>query len=156
MRYVQAEIQLTGSWSSLGTVRSETKRGAEYGSFGYSSEYLNDSQSYPVDPSLPLSPGVYSAAGSLHGAFRDASPDRWGRNLIERSLRATKPLGTISELDYLLGVSEASRIGNFRFAEDGEFEQSGQEIPTMVTLPRVMRLSEELEESDDDQITKEL
>jgi len=105
---------------------------------------------------LPLSPGVYSAAGSLHGAFRDASPDRWGRNLIERSLRATKPLGTISELDYLLGVSEASRIGNFRFAEDGEFEQSGHENPPMVTLPRVMRLSEELEESDDDQITKEL
>ena len=156
MRSVQAEIQLSGSWSSLGTLRSETKRGAEYGSFGYSGEYLNDSDSYPVDPSLPLNAGVYSAAGSLHGAFRDASPDRWGRNLIERSLRAAKPLGAISELDYLLGVSEASRIGNFRFAEDGEIEQSGQEIPTMVTLPRVMRLSEELEENDSYQITKEL
>jgi serine/threonine-protein kinase HipA len=156
MRSVQAEIQLSGSWLPLGTLRSETKRGAEYGSFGYSAEYLGEKEAYPVDPRLPMSSGSYSAAGSLHGAFRDAAPDRWGRNLIERAFRAKKPLGTISELDFLLGVSEASRIGNFRFQDHADFMQIRHEIPTMVTLPRVLRLSEELVDSDDYRITKEL
>lgn len=155
MRSVGVEIQLGGTWQALGQIRTETKRGFEYGAFGYSDYYLALKNAYPIEPTLRLHRGFFNADRSLHGAFRDAAPDRWGRNLIARSIRNSRPQGTISELDYLLGVSDFSRVGNFRFASD-QPKPIEPEIPTLLTLPKVLRLSEELESSDSFEVTKAL
>ncbi|HEY7853769.1 MAG TPA: HipA domain-containing protein [Aquiluna sp.] len=155
MRSVSVQIELAGSWQELGQIRSETKRGSEFGAFGYSDSYLSSDQSYAIEPALPLANGYSNARGSLHGAFRDAAPDRWGRNLITRAIRQSRPQGTISELDFLLGVSDVSRVGNFRFDAD-QNPASEIEIPTLTTLPRVLRLSEEFEQSENFEITKAL
>lgn len=155
MKSVGVEMQLSGAWEALGQIRTETKRGFEYGAFGYSDSYLALKGAYPIEPSLPMNRGFLSAAGSLPGAFRDAAPDRWGRNLIARSIRNSRPQGTISELDFLVGVSDFSRVGNFRFASD-QARPIETEIPTLLTLPRVLRLSEELESSDSFEVTKAL
>jgi serine/threonine-protein kinase HipA len=155
VRNVEVMVELEGSWHELGTLRSETKRGSEFGAFGYADSYLSNPDAYAVEPSLPMARGFFNSPGALHGAFRDAAPDRWGRNLITRAIRQSRPQGSISELDFLMGVGDFSRIGNFRFRSE-QATPIESEIPTLLTLPRVLRLSEELEQSDNFEVTKAL
>ena len=55
------------------------------------------------------------------GAIQDCGPDRWGRILIERAVRkkvlTQKPY---HEIDYVLALDDASRIGALRFRLDAE------------------------------------
>ena len=61
--------------------------------------------------------------------FADASPDRWGRMLMQRRLERDKRAGAaqrtarLHESDYLLGVHDAYRVGGLRFRLDdtGDF-----------------------------------
>lgn len=61
-------------------------------------------------PELPLRPGIQEPAPGLNiaGALRDASPDRWGRGVIERRRNAAP--NTLTELEYMLS-SSSNRFG---------------------------------------------
>lgn len=56
------------------------------GFFRYEREYLENSDSYPLDPvHLPLSDETFMAArpaSGIHGVFDDSLPDAWGRRLL--------------------------------------------------------------------------
>jgi serine/threonine-protein kinase HipA len=78
-----------------------TRRGNPEGRFVYGRSYLERQDAVPLDPvELKLSKRTYttSALGGVFGALRDASPDYWGRRVIQRHTGTTQP----SELDYLL------------------------------------------------------
>ncbi len=52
---------------------------------------------FALDPELPIGAGDYfpRPGVTLHGAFRDIAPDRWGRRLMdrrERNCRARRPV----------------------------------------------------------------
>lgn len=84
-----------------------------------------------LDPRIALYPGrQHPAQGSeTFGMFADASPDRWGRMLMQRRLERDKRVGAaprtarLHESDYLLGVHDAYRVGGLRFRLDdaGDF-----------------------------------
>ncbi|MGM9479577.1 type II toxin-antitoxin system HipA family toxin [Roseateles sp. NT4] len=77
------------------------RNGASEGRFVYGRSYLARPDAVPLDPvELKLAPRTYSTAalGGMFGAIRDASPDYWGRRLIERHLGQT----SLGELQYLL------------------------------------------------------
>lgn len=77
------------------------RRGDVQGLFVYGRSYLERPDAVPLDPvELKLSPRRYttSAMGGVFGALRDASPDYWGRRVIQRYTAK----GNLSELDYLL------------------------------------------------------
>ena len=92
----------------------------------------------PIDPtSLPLRAGPYHSP-ALFGAMQDCGPDRWGRILIERAVRKhvldRKPY---QDLDYVLALDDASRIGALRFRADGGgpfLASGGGKIPPVVQL----------------------
>src|ERR1700733_13295870 len=72
--------------------------------FGYGKRYLERPDAVPIDPvSLSLEeavPGSVRRATpanglELFGAIRDASPDSWGRRVIENRLKA--PANSLSE-----------------------------------------------------------
>jgi serine/threonine-protein kinase HipA len=73
--------------------------------FAYGLRYLERSDALPVDPGLPLALGrggveLLPPAGlALFGALRDATPDAWGRRVIENRLRA--PPNGLPESTYL-------------------------------------------------------
>ncbi len=97
-------------------------------SFEYVAEWLGRPGAFAIDPtSLPLRAGPHHSA-ALFGAMQDCGPDRWGRMLIERAVRKhvldRKPY---QDLDYVLALDDASRIGALRFrAEaDGPFLAAG-------------------------------
>ena len=113
--------------------------------FSYDEDYLLKTNNWNIDPSLSLVAGAQASKSGLPGAFRDATPDRWGQMLIRhRHLQECKKRGstprTINEVDYLMGVSDASRQGDLRFSleKDGVFQHPSDDIPKLISLPKLL------------------
>lgn len=89
------------------------RRGVAEGRFVYGRSYLERPDAVPLDPiELKLSQRTYATNNlkGVFGALRDASPDYWGRRVIQRHIRQSQP----SELDYLL-ASPDDRAGALGF-----------------------------------------
>src|SRR5260370_15954684 len=89
------------------------RSGVPLGRLVYGKSYLARGDAVASDPvELTLGPRVYETAlmKGVFGALRDASPDSWGRRVIERHA-GKSPL---SELDYLL-ESPDDRAGALTF-----------------------------------------
>lgn len=77
--------------------------GAQIGRFRYGDRYLQRQDAVALDPfQLPLDKRVYefTRLKGIPGAVRDASPDAWGRRVIEHKLE--RDAGDLHEIDYLL------------------------------------------------------
>ena len=89
------------------------RRGTPEGRFVYGRSYLERPNALALDPiGLKLSSRTYStiALGGVFGALRDASPDYWGRHVIQRHLGKAQP----GEMEYLL-YSPDDRAGALGF-----------------------------------------
>ena len=89
------------------------RRGVPEGRFVYGRSYLARQDAVPLDPmELKLADRTYStnALNGVFGALRDASPDYWGRRVIQKHLGVAQP----GELDYLL-YSPDDRAGALGF-----------------------------------------
>ena len=94
-------------------VLAVNRRGAAEGRFVYGRSYLERPNAVALDPvELKLSTRTYTTAalGGVFGALRDASPDYWGRRVIQRHLGKAQP----GELEYLL-FSPDDRAGALGF-----------------------------------------
>lgn len=81
--------------------RTIDRHGVAKGRFIYGKSYLARDNAVPIDPiDLKLSTRTYETTllNGIFGALRDASPDYWGRRVIERHFGSPGP----DELDYLL------------------------------------------------------
>src|SRR5690348_10301390 len=112
---VYVYLQLPGSSEvvTAGYFEQADRTGVRVGSFVYNPAYLGRHDAVPLDPfELPLRPGRFETVKlqGIFGALRDASPDAWGRRIIERYLNST----TLSEVDYLLHSPE-DRVGALAF-----------------------------------------
>jgi len=115
-------------------------------SFEYSPDWLGRTEAFSLDPTaLPLQRVTHHAA-SLHGAFQDAGPDRWGRLLVDRAVRKKvldqKPW---RDLDYVLALDDVSRIGALRFREPGS---AAFLSPHQGKLPPLLRLGTLIQAAD--------
>lgn len=89
------------------------RRGVMEGRFVYGRSYLERPNAVALDPvELKLAPRTYStvALNGVFGALRDASPDYWGRLVIQRHLGYARP----GEMAYLL-FSPDDRAGALGF-----------------------------------------
>lgn len=92
------------------------RRGVPEGSFVYGRSYLARPDAVALDPvELKLTDRVYKtrALNGVFGALRDASPDFWGRRVIQRHLGKAQP----GELEYLL-YSPDDRAGALGFGHN--------------------------------------
>ncbi|KXW57268.1 putative DNA-binding transcriptional regulator [Ferrovum myxofaciens] len=77
--------------------------GTQIGRFRYGDRYLQRAEAVALDPyRLPLDKTVheFTQLKGIPGALRDASPDAWGRRVIEYKLECA--VGDLHEIDYLL------------------------------------------------------
>jgi len=77
------------------------RHGVATGRFVYGKSYLSRDNAVPIDPiELKLSTKTYETTllRGMFGALRDASPDYWGRRIIEHHFGSPGP----DEVDYLL------------------------------------------------------
>ncbi len=84
--------------------------------FAYGRRYLERNDAAPLDPlQLPLTLSEFQTAGVFR-AFQDASPDAWGRHLLNR---AAEDEGVVpTEFEYLTVQDQESRIGAIAFGSD--------------------------------------
>lgn len=115
--------------------------------FRYAKEWLEDrSTAFALDPRLPLTPGEFfpRAGVGLHGALRDAAPDRWGRELMERreaedARRENRTARALGEWDFLGGVNDVARMGALRLRDPDSARWIDHRAPG---VPPVVRLGE--------------
>ena len=113
-----AFIQLPGSfeWVICGVLNvNDVGQNAYRGIFQYGRSYLARQNVPSLDPyNLPLSdrPQEFTKLRGIPGALRDASPDAWGRRVIQAKLGLQE--ADLSEVDYLLNGPDDG-AGNLRF-----------------------------------------
>ena len=106
--------------------------------FTYGKSYLTRTDALTLSPmELPLSAQTFSPIGlhEMPACLRDASPDAWGRRLIDYQFPHLNP----NELDYLL-LSGSDRIGAL------DFQHSATEYVAREAEPIQLEAVEELAE----------
>ena len=119
--YVFVQLPGTFEWVPCGLLRvREVGPRAWRGTFVYGRSYLARPNVAALDPfHMPLSerPLEFTRLKGIPSALRDASPDAWGRRVIQAKLGRTE--ADISEIEYLLnGPDDAA--GNLRFGTQPE------------------------------------
>jgi serine/threonine-protein kinase HipA len=160
----QVEVWLSddslGPETLIGYLTIATGRGGDAIRFDYDDNWLASKTALPpfdLEPMLGAFPGPHHppANNRLFGIFRDTSPDRWGRVLMERrevqrAKAEARPVRTLFEWDFLLGVADEGRMGALRlrnpetreFVADSEFP-----VPPATRLRELETIVAELEKA---------
>jgi len=159
----EVHLSLGGETRKIGHARGNRTRGKETVLFEYADEWLRDADCFELEPDLPLTRGGFAppAGQAIHGSLGDSAPDTWGRRLMQRAERRQaeregRAVRTLMESDYLLGVSDETRLGALRFRRVDQEEflaDSHRGIPALVDLGRLLESTERLlrdEETDED------
>ena len=125
-------------------------------SFAYDDAWLQGDTKFMLDPRLELYAGEQNPLVEFpaFGIFMDSAPDRWGRVLMERrellqAEQEDRPVRTLQETDFLLGVSDAVRMGALRFRlEEGSPYVSDDELaaPPVTSLGELAQIARRIEE----------
>lgn len=147
----------------IGLMRRHAGRGRETVTFEYDPEWLAATDRFSMDPALPVGPGVFRppAGAEMFGTLGDSAPDTWGRMLMRRRERRAaeregRAVRTLHEADFLLGVSDLTRLGALRFRWDGDstFQApQSQGVPDLLALGDLLGASERIvrgDETDED------
>lgn len=126
---------------TAGKFESTTNRqGIPTGKFVYGRSYLERDDAVPIDPlALKLSNKTYETnmLKGIFGALRDASPDYWGRRVIEKHVGRTE----LGEIDYLLH-SPDDRAGALGFGLNREPPAPRRKFNQTMELERLQALAE--------------
>jgi serine/threonine-protein kinase HipA len=116
------------------------RQGIPAGKFVYGRSYLERGDAVPIDPlALKLSDKTYqtNTLKGVFGALRDASPDYWGRRVIEKQLGRTE----LGEIDYLLH-SPDDRAGALGFGLNRDPPAPRRKFNQTMELERLQALAE--------------
>jgi serine/threonine-protein kinase HipA len=116
------------------------RQGSPAGKFVYGRSYLVRDNAVPIDPiELKLSTKTYETniLKGVFGALRDASPDYWGRRVIEKYKGQTQ----LGEIDYLL-YSPDDRAGALGFGLNQEPPAPSRKFNQTMELDRLQELAD--------------
>lgn len=142
-------IQLPGTMETVpcASLRVRTVgAGAYEGTFTYGKRYLERPEVVPLDPfHLPLTtrPQNFTKLKGIPGAVRDASPDAWGRRVIQAKLQ--RPEADIQEIEYLLNGPDDG-AGNLSFGRTAAPPASRRPFNRTYQLAALIETAEKLEE----------
>ena len=130
----------------VGLCRYVAKRREQSSVFEYAGEWLDNPDAFALDPAnLPLDGGqIYTTSdkSALPGALRDTAPDRWGQQLVKRAFRKVGEERVLSEIDYLLAITDQTRIGALRYKRENEdsFDHGigHYRVPPLIQLPALV------------------
>ncbi len=152
--------------TQIGVLHNRGSRARDAFSFEFAKDFLEQEPEKAVvlDPHLKPLEGEQYCVDSLpvFGLFQDASQDRWGRLLMERSLNQQKRAGTIDETarlntsDFLLGVHDLFRVGALRLRLGNgvhyEAHDTSKAAPHFVHLRELEMACHHVEAGNDDEV----
>ena len=149
----------------IGILSAQQAKGKKAFSFEYDTAWLKTGQKFLLDPDISLFSGTqYPNQKDTFGIFLDSMPDTWGRTLMKR--RAAQwarenniKTPTLYDIDFLLGVYDASRMGALRFKTDpnGDFLDNNKTTPTppWSSIRELQVAAENIEDDkDNDEVKK--
>ena len=119
---------------------STNHAGIPLGRFVYGARYLERHNAVPIDPiELKLGDTTYETTllRGVFGALRDASPDYWGRRVIEKHAGKAQ----LEEIDYLLD-SPDDRAGALGFGLNREPPAPRRTFNQTIELARLQRFAD--------------
>lgn len=163
MADIEVHASIAGQDRFVGLARRNLVRGTETVTFEYVDEWRHDPVGFALEPALPLTRGSFPPLRNqaIPGSIGDSAPDTWGRQLMQCAERRAaeregRAVRTLFETDYLLGVSDETRLGALRFRRAGEREfqvPTRAGVPAVIELGRLLQVTERIlrdEETDDD------
>lgn len=163
MSEIEVHISLGGETIRVGTLFRQAARGRESVTFQYHKDWLGHPAQFSLEPGLGVGNGMFHPGDGreMFGSIGDSAPDTWGRRLMQRAERRTaraegRPPQTVHEADFLLGVTDVSRLGALRFKRPGDdaFQKpAGDGVPGFIQLGRLLASAQRIdrdEETDDD------
>ena len=163
MSDVEVHIDLDRQTRRVGLLHRQPGRRSETVTFDYDEAWLKDERRFSIEPALRLTRGAFAPVQgqTLFGSIGDSAPDTWGRRLMQRAerkraAREHRAVRTLSETDYLLGVTDETRLGALRFRPVGEavFQAPAPAgVPALVELGRLLHITGRIlkdEETDED------
>lgn len=159
MNQIHVHVDVGGTTTLVGTAYVTVRRNTLSTRFVYDLGWLASPGAWSISPDLPVHHGQATTSG-LPGAFADSAPDRWGRTLIEKRHRTrhrierTTPR-SLTDVDFLLGVSDTTRQGALRFTDPDDpdtFLQPGTEVPKLIALPSLLHAARQVAGDDDDAV----
>jgi serine/threonine-protein kinase HipA len=156
---IEVFIDFAEGLKRVGTLHRQARRAGEAVSFEYHPSWLGDSARFSLEPALALDRGAFVPAAGLpvFGSIGDSAPDTWGRRLMQRAERLQakregRPVRTLLETDYLLGVSDVSRVGALRFRRAGEeafLAPTTAGLPGLIELGRLLQVTKRILRDED-------
>lgn len=127
--YVYADWVGLSQPTLVGVLSAHQAKGRKAFSFEYDKQWLKTNAQRLIDPDIQFYSGQQFPNNKENfGVFLDSMPDTWGRTLMKRrEAQLAKANGTkaktLYDIDFLLGVYDATRMGAFRFKldPDGDF-----------------------------------
>jgi len=162
----QVEIWLGEAARPVGTLGFASQGQRQSSVFQYARGWLADPRRFEISPDLPLTPErqFRKAPGRndsvFHFAIADTEPDGWGCRVIARdhanrrrqaaSAGDTVASRALTEMDYLLGVDDVSRVGALRLRDaEGRFvraiEADERGTPPLLELADILSASHAVE-----------
>jgi serine/threonine-protein kinase HipA len=142
-------IQLPGTMETVPCASLKVRAlgaGAYEGTFTYGKRYLERAEVVALDPfHLPLTtrPRKFTKLKGIPGAVRDASPDAWGRRVIQA--KRQRPEADIQEVEYLLNGPDDG-AGNLSFGRTATPPAPRRPFNRTHQLPALIEAAETLEE----------
>ena len=154
---VEVHLNAYGTLKKVGILRRHSGAGRERVTYEHDAAWLAASEAFEFDRTLPLQSGPLhpGANREMFGTLGDSAPDSWGRQLmIKRENRLAEQEGRarrgLQESDYLLGVSDHTRLGALRFSVDGVFQApQTQGVPTTVALGDLLEAAQRIERGEE-------
>ena len=158
--YVYADFDFLEQTEEIGVLSYERVRGNDHFAFEFSREWLSR------HGGLILSGDVMNVRGTQHprqgnsvfGFVKDSFPDRWGRALLDRRERLAaqeehRPVRTLSNYDYLVGIEDLTRMGGIRYRTEnnGAFINSNSRysVPPLENLRALCDACQEIESAEE-------
>lgn len=146
--YVYAQLPGTFEWVPCASLKvREVAAGAFEGTFTYGKRYLERQNVVELDPyhlKLSSKPMKFTMLKGIPGALRDASPDAWGRRVIQARLQREE--ADISEMEYLLNGPDDG-AGNLRFGLSVQPPGPAKPFNRTHQLEALVHAAEQLEET---------
>ncbi|ENO99076.1 hypothetical protein C667_00410 [Thauera phenylacetica B4P] len=144
--YVYLQLPQSLEVVTAGFYKLDFPQGVPTGSFVYNPAYLQRADAVPLEPyELPLAPRRMRTVKlkGIFGALRDASPDAWGRRIIEKHTGRTD----LTEVDYLLHSPE-DRAGALSFGRDKVPPAPVRRFNQVIQLPALLAAAEQFLEDE--------
>ncbi|MCY4338941.1 MAG: HipA domain-containing protein, partial [Gammaproteobacteria bacterium] len=144
-RVVRLQVMLGNEAAKVGELVFEKEGERQFSMFRYAPLWLERKDAFAIAPAMPLLDAPFFSAGvqdnaalALPDAIADASPDSWGRALVNATMARRA-----DEIDYLIRTNDLTRTGALRFQdENGVFLSTvNPRVPRLVELSELQQLA---------------